>query len=253
MDKKRVLQVALVIVVLILLYQVLDLDLFSSKVSNGDTVSLYYVGTLEDGTVFDTNIKSVADAIGLTKQAFDPLVVEVGAGQVVPGFNDALVGMKKDEEREVLIPFHLAYGAPKAELVQVVPRVMETQRFVDVSVDDFKQAFGVEPKRGEIYVAPGLGWDVKVVSVGDVVRLENLLKKGDVVKLQGGTWDSTVLGVSSEVVKIRQDPVVGEGVALPNGMGGRVVEVTDSEFKIDFNHPLVGKNLKFSIKVVDVE
>ena len=253
MDKKRVLQIALVVVVLILVYQVMGFDWFSDKVEAGNTVNVYYVGSLEDGTVFDTNIKSVAESIGLNKPLFNPLEVVVGSGSVIKGFDEALIGMKVDEEREVFIPVHLAYGAPRSDVIQSMPIVMDTDRFVDVALNDFKLAFGEEPKRGDIHYVESLGWEVKVVSVSEVVKLENLVKKGEMVTLQGSTWESEVVKVSMDKISIKQNPIVGALVVLGPGQNGIVKEVTDEMFTVDFNHPLAGKNLKFKIKLVSIE
>ena len=77
---------------------------------DGDVVKVTYTGTLEDGTVFDTTAGS------------DPFVFTLGANQTIKGFEDAVLGMKVGEYKEVTIPPEDAYGQPTDKLHFVVPR-----------------------------------------------------------------------------------------------------------------------------------
>jgi FKBP-type peptidyl-prolyl cis-trans isomerase 2 len=79
---------------------------------NGDTVSVHYVGKFPGGKVFDTSMKSEAEKAGVFSPARDykPLVVVLGAHQVISGFEEALVGMKVNETKEVTLPPEKAYG-----------------------------------------------------------------------------------------------------------------------------------------------
>ncbi|MGI0090754.1 MAG: FKBP-type peptidyl-prolyl cis-trans isomerase [Nitrososphaerales archaeon] len=82
------------------------------KAQKGDTVSVHYLGKYPGGKVFDTSIESEARKNDLYAPARDykPLQVKLGAGQVIPGFEEALFGMAVNEEREVTIPPEKAYG-----------------------------------------------------------------------------------------------------------------------------------------------
>ena len=80
-------------------------------VKKGDTVKVNYTGTLEDGTIFDSSDNHGA-----------PLEFVVGEGQIIKGFDDAVVGMKIGEEKEIKIPPEEAYGPHHAELVKEMPR-----------------------------------------------------------------------------------------------------------------------------------
>jgi peptidylprolyl isomerase len=72
---------------------------------DGDIVKVHYTGTLEDGTQFDSSAGS------------DPLEFTVGAGQMIPGFEDAVRGMKVGETKTVTIPADEAYGQWDPQLV----------------------------------------------------------------------------------------------------------------------------------------
>jgi len=79
---------------------------------SGDTVSVHYIGRFPGGKVFDTSMKAEAVKSGLFNPARDykPLLVVLGRHQVISGFEEALVGMKVNETKEVTIPPEKAYG-----------------------------------------------------------------------------------------------------------------------------------------------
>ena len=76
----------------------------------GDTVRVHYTGTLDDGTEFDSS------------RGREPLQFTLGAGQVVPGFDAAVTGMRPGDTKTVTIPAAEAYGDPRRELLVTVPR-----------------------------------------------------------------------------------------------------------------------------------
>ncbi len=79
---------------------------------NGDIVSVHYLGKFPGGKVFDTSMKSEAMKSGLYNPARDykPLQVVLGQHQVINGFEEALVGMKINETKEITLPPEKAYG-----------------------------------------------------------------------------------------------------------------------------------------------
>ena len=66
---------------------------------NGNTVSVHYVGTLENGVKFDSSVDRGV-----------PFEFTLGAGQVIPGWDIGVEGMKIGEKRKLTIPSSLAYG-----------------------------------------------------------------------------------------------------------------------------------------------
>ncbi len=67
---------------------------------DGDSVTVNYVGSLTDGTVFDASANH-----GTTGFTFN-----LGAGQVIKGWDEGIVGMKVGGKRKLIIPASLAYG-----------------------------------------------------------------------------------------------------------------------------------------------
>ena len=66
---------------------------------------VHYTGRLEDGSVFDTS------------RGKDPITVPLGRSRVIPGFEEALKGMKAGDRKQVTLPPSKAYGAYREELV----------------------------------------------------------------------------------------------------------------------------------------
>ncbi len=92
-------------------------------VANGDTVAVDYLGTLDNGTVFDTSIREEAVKGGLPlRPSYSPLVFGVGAGQMIAGFDKAVVGMKVGETKSVHLQPSEAYGEKRTDLVVSIPR-----------------------------------------------------------------------------------------------------------------------------------
>lgn len=86
-------------------------------VKENDTVTVHYTGMLEDGSVFDSS------------EGKDPIEFKVGEGKVIKGFENAIKGMKKDEEKTVKISPEEGYGNSNAGMQQWVPREMFGDKF----------------------------------------------------------------------------------------------------------------------------
>jgi len=140
-----------------------------TEVKNGDIVKVHYTGTFDDGTLFDSS------------ENREPIQFQVGAGQIIKGFNDAVLGMKLNEEKNIHLTPAEAYGEPNPQLLR---RISQSQL----------------PKDREPQVGMNLG-----------------LVRGD--------------GMQTE---------------------GRIIEVTKEDIAIDLNHPLSGKNLNFTLKLVSI-
>lgn len=99
------------------------------KVENGDVVTVNYAGKFENGEVFDTTREDIAreHRIYSGEREYEPLEVKVSAGQVIDGFDKALVGMRQGEEKEVEIPPEEAYGERKMVLIRTIPLQVFTQ------------------------------------------------------------------------------------------------------------------------------
>jgi peptidylprolyl isomerase len=76
----------------------------------GDTVKIHYTGKLDDGTVFDSSVNR------------EPLEFTLSGGQVIPGFDEAVLGMSPGESKTQKIPMDQAYGPHRDEMVLEISR-----------------------------------------------------------------------------------------------------------------------------------
>jgi len=81
-----------------------------TQAKEGDSVKIHYTGSLDDGTVFDSSAGR------------EPLGFTIGDGKVIPGFEEAVIGMSRGEKKNVNIPAEKAYGPRNEQLVMAVPR-----------------------------------------------------------------------------------------------------------------------------------
>jgi FKBP-type peptidyl-prolyl cis-trans isomerase 2 len=153
--------VALLVILIGVIY--LAVNGSSQTVGIGDTVRVYYTGTLTDGTQFDSNVGQ------------QPLEFTVGSGQLIKGFDTGVVGMKLNETKTITIPASEAYGEYNPSFVIKVP-----------------------------------------------------------------------------LNSINQTVEVGMQLRASNGAPGVVTAVNDTTASVDFNSPLAGKTLIFSIKVAEI-
>ncbi|MDP9046611.1 MAG: FKBP-type peptidyl-prolyl cis-trans isomerase, partial [Bacteroidota bacterium] len=84
------------------------------KPLKGDTVLVNYAGRTTDGKVFDSSIESVAKEAGLKQpgRTYEPLQVILGAGGIIPGWEEGLLLLNEGAKATFIIPSSLAYGEP---------------------------------------------------------------------------------------------------------------------------------------------
>jgi peptidylprolyl isomerase len=137
------------------------------RIQEGQFAQVHYTGKLVDGTVFDSS------------EGRQPLEFQVGSGQVIPGFDQAIQGMEVNEEKDFTLKSEEAYGPVRDDLKKEFPKDMLGEKEVEVGQE---------------------------------------------------LW-----------FKTPQGPVPG-----------RVLALDPETFTVDFNHPLAGRDLEFSVKLVGV-
>lgn len=78
-------------------------------ITQGSTVEVHYTGRFLDGEVFDSS------------EGKDPLQFEIGSGQIIPGFENAIMGKNIGEKVSVTVAPEQAYGPIREDLVVEVP------------------------------------------------------------------------------------------------------------------------------------
>ena len=83
-----------------------------TKIQNGDLVTVHYTGKLEDGSVFDSSLD----------EGREPIVVKLGEGTLIKGFENGLIDMEVGEKKTVEINPEDAYGQPNELMVSEVQK-----------------------------------------------------------------------------------------------------------------------------------
>ncbi|MDD3112171.1 MAG: peptidylprolyl isomerase [Methanofollis liminatans] len=120
-----------------------------TKATQDSTVLLHYTGTLEDGTEFDSS------------RGGDPLQFTVGGGEVIPGFEEAVVGMAPGETKTFTIPADEAYGPRRDDLVMQVARDQFPPE-IDFAVG---QQYPVEVNEGQVVLVTVAALDSETVTL----------------------------------------------------------------------------------------
>jgi peptidylprolyl isomerase len=89
-----------------------------AQAKEGDRVKVHYTGRLDDGTVFDSS-ECKEDECDC---GHSPMEFTIGAGEVIPGFDQGVVGLSIGEAKTIHIPVDEAYGERIEEMVAEVPR-----------------------------------------------------------------------------------------------------------------------------------
>ncbi len=138
-------------------------------IGQGVQVTMHFSLSLESGEVIDSNFEG------------EPVTFTVGDGNLLPGFETALFGLKEGDEAALVVPPERGFGDHNPENVQVIER---------------------EQFPADAELQPGL-----------------MLTFSD---------------------------------AQNNELPGVVSEVSDESVTVDFNHPLAGRDIRFTVKIIEV-
>ena len=111
-------------------------DSIMAQAKIGDTVRVHYTGKLDDGSVFDSS------------QDSDPLEFTIGEGEVILGFENAIVGMEPGQKKTVEIPADEAYGFHNEEMIATVDR----DQFPEDVQPEIGQQYEMQRDDGESFV-----------------------------------------------------------------------------------------------------
>jgi FKBP-type peptidyl-prolyl cis-trans isomerase 2 len=156
-------------------------------------------------------------------------------------------------ERFIMVPPLKGYGIPNRDLIHVVSRMERTSRFQHIPVETFRSDIGLEPEVGVVYNLSRenstLIWPITVINASDDMvyyRHEPPL----------GSWIHPIFGrvdveTAEDELLITVNPAVGD-VVTPYGIG-RITDVNEENFTIDYNHWLAGKTLLVTVQLTNIE
>jgi FKBP-type peptidyl-prolyl cis-trans isomerase 2 len=144
-------------------------------VKSGQKVKVHYAGTLADGTEFDNSYKRG-----------EPIEFVAGVGQVVPGFDEAVLSLEMGEKKTVNIPAAQAYGVYDEARVEVIPfdefpnaQELPVGQYIVVPSDDsggYERVKVQKIEDGQIYfdfnhqlAGKDLTFELELISVEDIV------------------------------------------------------------------------------------
>lgn len=288
--------IVLVIVLAVVVYQAWMLGLEAAPipapevVERTDTIEFDYIGNFEDGRVFGTSVKSVADddvsypkSLSYTYPedgAFNPVLSTIGGGFVEPGaapffgmvnkgkaLESAILGMRVGETRVVALQPEEAYGMTNVSLLETRTLVETVPQYEEMSTITYSQRFSEEgpPFEGKSLKDPFWGWDVYVYYLNrtnDLVIIRHNPTPGMVVTPYS-QWNTLVENVDSAAnegvgeIRVRHqlspedaDRVLGQSIHEKF-----IVTSVDPEagtFVADFNDERVGKVLYLRITLLSI-
>lgn len=290
MRERKTLTTALftLLIVLLVIPLLLTTGCTKKKVAEaGDTVQVSYIGSFENGTVFDTNLVVVAKEANIYSptKSYEPLNFTIGEGSTIKGFEDALIGMHEGEVKSVVLPPNKAYGKELPMKIATIPLQKVIPRYVlvdrTINIDSIK-FFGEHENAvvGDRITEGKQKYTVEKVNATDVtLKIDSEI--GDNLTLPNTKWQSVIINMSNDSMLVEQRPKNGTviqsaigpfrvtidgkmlvlklliekgGMLKSKSMGlGRIIDVNETDATIDFNHPLAGKTLKFDITLLRIE
>lgn len=256
-------------------------------VSSGDTVAVDYVGTLEDGTVFDSSLEEFAKK---TKnyspdsgRKYEPLSFTVGAGQMIKGFDAGVVGMKLGEKKTLVLAPADAYGeafteqeVPAKYFQDVFSETVPRENFKDTVTQTVPMSAlgekGVGLTVGQMIEAGSTKAKVTKIEGDNVtVDIENTQNPFYGKKIAVGLKatfegnDVTVKKLTNEEVTLevvnKANPFykkkIKEGMegTMPNGSKMKILKIGKETITIGVpnTHELAGKTLKFDVEIKSIK
>jgi FKBP-type peptidyl-prolyl cis-trans isomerase 2 len=140
-----------------------------AEAKQGDTVQLHYMGKLQDGTIFDSSRER------------HPLQFTIGKGQVIAGFEQAVIGMKIGELKTARIPMEQAYGPHRDDMI--------------VTMDRSKLPPGVNPKIGQRLEITQIDNQTSLVTVTEVTESTLTLDANHPLAGKELTFDIELVGI----------------------------------------------------------
>lgn len=228
----------------------------AAVVEEGDMVGVHYTARLEDGRIWGTTRQAMAKDPTVLKvagykepEAFGPVEILLGKEEVIPGVGRALVGMAPGEKKTVTVPPEKAYGLSNPEYIKTFPTVKRVPRNGSIAPKEYIEQFNAFPVQGKVIdFNPYL--KARIVDVKETrTELEILVPEDG--KAFPGEFGKTVVGVHEKDVTLTLIPEIGAPFEFRDRTG-HITETDGKTFKVDFNHPMAGKEMILDIELVSL-
>lgn len=232
-----------------------ETDRSDPVLESGDFVKMDFTGRIKDtGEVFYTTYADVAFNPDIEKMdrftfasQYEPVGFTVGEGQVLPALEAGVIGMKIGDEKNITLTPKEGYGEWFPENVKVMPRIAVLPKLTNVSLSAFRAGTGKEPEANETIQLNY--WKAKVVNISNSnVTLSHEPDNDTAINTEYGP---AVVTLNDTHIITSLTPELGTVITIAFDEGV-ISDINDTDFTIDFNHPLAGKTLVFEVTVRDI-
>ncbi len=201
----------------------------------GDTVWLTLTGQLENGTIFENRT--------------DSFVLNV-SDDILPGVFEEVLKMRAGETKKAVLPPEKAFGRYDFNLLQSVDRIQSVDRYQNFSKEEFSTLTKEKPEKNKTLILKNIPWPVRITNLtSTTIFVEH---KPVLLSLYfdplSTPWAVQVRGIDPDKIIYTYEPKVGAQTVF-EGKRGIVKEVDDFNIIIDFNHPLAGRTVIYTIKL----
>lgn len=232
-------------------------------VKAGWTIRTDYTGYLTSYIIFDTSLKAVGNDREIPKTPdfrphpdFTPLEFAVGQKQMIPGYDEAVLGMRVGESKTVVVPPKKGYGQFETRTVNLTESVPIYQK---IPRANFTNDFREEPVLNKAVRDPFWNWSVLVVEVKeDTVTIMHTATVNQTLPAYG--WPSVVAAVDPAYnngegrILVQHSPPSSGNITYRN-YHGSILALNDTAVTFEYNtsvHPLGSETLVFEIKVASI-
>ncbi len=216
-----------------------------NSVKKGDNISVNYIGSFENGEVFDTSIESVAKANDLFTPGatFEPLTFIVGKTprETIEGFDEGVIGMKVGETKNFTIPPEKAYPI-NPNKIQVIPIIENISAVTvipldrEVPVSQFEQIFGQNHSVGDTVQIPDSNINVTITNISSVIALKYNVSVGFKIWSENAPWNETVIKIDDKNFTIKPDVKIKDIIQSPNlPYNSTVLDMNDENITLRHN------------------
>lgn len=276
--------------ILLLLSGCISQKTVQKMVKVGDNISIDYVGSLENGNIFGTNIEKIAQENNLSIRNNKSLSFTVGKGAVIKGLDEGVVGMRLGESKTLIIPPEKGYGQKDNKLIQTIPimqnisRIKTFPKIFDMKIQQFNNVFGSNHKIGDIVGIPdtninltirnitytdvsviysnlaigyeisqsGMAWNDTVIKIDDKnVTTRADVKKNEIIQFKNFPWNTTVISTDSENMMLKHNSI--PDTIIQTELDTINIHFNDTFITADRNSELAGKTLIFNITIVSID
>jgi FKBP-type peptidyl-prolyl cis-trans isomerase 2 len=244
------------------------------RAENGDQVKVDYIGRFENGLVFDTSLRSVAEDNASYTKAFSfgwrnswaPLPFTIGTvpPAVIQGFDVGVQGLAIGDAKTIVVPPNLGYGSADPTKIVVKPLFEKVAVRVMMNESAFTTTYKTQAVSGANVTDPFWHWPATVSVSASIVTVTNSPIPGQAVHPYG-QWDARVdsvddgadNGTGRIVVHHLLDAASIDRVGQRGASGAVVFTVTAVDlaagtYTLNYNNPVKGRNLVFEVTMLAI-